>query len=235
MLDLRILGSSSAGNCYLLFTANETLIIECGVRKKVIMQALNFDLRKVKACIVTHEHKDHSHSIQDLIKAGIDVYATAGTYKALGFESHHRLHTVRAQEQFQVGGFTILPFDVQHDANEPVGYLIYHEEIGKLLFITDTFYCKYKFPGLNHIMIECNYADEILEKNVEEGKIHKALRNRLIKSHFSLANVKEFMKANDLSQVEDILLIHLSSTNSDALLFRNVIQGLTGIPVTICK
>ena len=75
------------------------------------------------------------------------------------------------------------------------------------MFITDSYYCKYKFQGLNIIMIECNYAPDILKANVEAGKVPVAMKNRLLHSHFSLDNVKEFLKANDLSKVSEIHLL----------------------------
>lgn len=88
-MKLKVLASGSSGNCYLLQLKNETLILECGIRYKQILEGLNFDLEKVVGCLVTHEHKDHSKAITDLNKSGIDVYASKGTFESLGIE-HHR-------------------------------------------------------------------------------------------------------------------------------------------------
>lgn len=82
-------------------------------------------------------------------------------------------------------------------------------------------------------MIECNHSYDILNSNVESGVLDSGLKNRLIKSHFSLENVKEFLKANDLSQVQEIWLIHLSDGNSNAEQFKREIQELTGKVVYI--
>ena len=65
-------------------------------------------------------------------------------------------------------------------------------------------------------MVECNYAADILQANVDAGKVPESMRNRLLRSHFSLDNVKKFLLANDLSKVREIWLIHLSDGNSDA-------------------
>jgi len=32
----------------------------------------------------------------------------------------------------------------------------------KVLYLTDTAYCKYRFRGLTHIMVECNHSWDIL-------------------------------------------------------------------------
>jgi len=84
-------------------------------------------------------------------------------------------------------------------------------------------------------MIECNYAKEILKKNIDRGKIPKVVANRLHSSHFELENVKEFLKANDLSQCKAIYLMHLSDGNSDEARFKHEIMALTGKPVIVCQ
>jgi phosphoribosyl 1,2-cyclic phosphodiesterase len=135
---------------------------------------------------------------------------------------------VAAKEQFQIGTWSVLPFEVEHDVSEPVGYLLANQQGEKLLFATDTYFIRYKFKGLTKIMVECNYSKAILNENVAEGLIDKGRKKRLMRSHFSLENVKDFLQANDLSKVQEIWLLHLSDTNSDADLFKSEIQKLTG-------
>lgn len=228
-----MIASSSSGNCYLLENKEETLILECGLTFKKIQEGLGYETIKVVGCLVTHEHKDHSKSIEQLNKNGIDVYTSNGTMQALGLKESYRLKAIKAQEKIRVGGFTILPFDTQHDAEEPLGFLIQHQDMGKLLFITDSYYCKYKFKGLDHIMVECNYKKEILQQNIEKGLVLECLKNRITKSHFELENVKEFLRSSDLSNTKNIVLIHLSSQNSDKNLFKEEIERSTGRPVYI--
>lgn len=238
-MKLKVLGSGSSGNCYLLQGDKETLILECGIKYKDILKGLNFDLSKVVGCLISHEHKDHSKAINEIIRSSIDVYLSPGTIEAINYEAlklttTHLVRLIASEEQFKVGGFTVLPFEAEHDAAEPLGFLISHEEIGKLLFITDSYYCQYQFSGVNHILIECNYSKEILEENIKNG-LNPVLARRLLKSHFSLDNAKEFLKATDLSQVKDITLIHLSSNNSNASLFQEEIEKLTGKITYVAK
>ncbi|OAA90772.1 MBL fold metallo-hydrolase [Clostridium ljungdahlii] len=229
-MKLKVLGSGSAGNCYLLQNENETLMLECGLSYRTILKGLNFNVSDVAACLITHEHRDHCKAIKDIIKAGIDIYTGKGTIDFYGM-SGYRVHSIRSEEQFAVGDFTVMPFKTDHDAVEPLGFLIYHNEIGRLLFITDSYYCRYKFSGITHIMIECNYDVNVLNKNIENGTIPYKLRNRIIKSHFSLENVKEFLSETDLSEVREITLLHLSGDNSDEKMFIEEIEKLTGKPV----
>ena len=227
-MDIRVLASSSRGNCYLISDGSTPLLLECGQRVSEIRQGLGFGLTDVSACLLSHEHQDHSKAIKDVLRAGVYVYTSPGTIEALGLE-HHRLRPVRAKDTFHIGTWTVRAFETQHDAQEPLGFLLHSRASNeRLLYATDTYYIRYRFPGLTHIMVECNYAKDILYRNVENGSVPGVLKNRLLTSHFSLENVKEFLKANDLSRVQEIWLLHLSDGNSDAERFKREIQELTG-------
>lgn len=186
----------------------------------------------VEGCLVTHEHKDHCVALNNVLRSEIDCYMSEGTAKALGVK-HHRLNTIQARKQFKLGTWTILPFEVEHDVSEPLGFLIQSEAGEKLLFATDTYYIRYRFKGLNIIAVECNYSKEILEENILNGRAPIVLRKRLEKSHFSLNNYLEFLKANDLTDVKEIWLLHMSSNNSDEKLFKSEVQKVAGKPVYI--
>lgn len=229
MIEITTIASGSSGNCYRITDGKSVLMIDAGIRFQEIRKAFDFKLSGVSGCLLDHEHGDHSKAIKDVLAAGIDCYMSAGTAKALEL-SGHRLHTVPALEQFRVGTFTVLPFPVQHDAQEPFGFLIQSDAGDKLLFITDSYYCKYRFSGLTHIMIEANYQKSILDENIASGVVPAAIRARIIKSHFEIENVKAFLAACDLSQCRELHLIHISSTSGDPVGFVEEIQGLTGIP-----
>lgn len=232
MISIKALASSSKGNCYHITDGKTPLLLEAGIRYKDIQKGIGFRMSDIAACLITHEHLDHSKAAAEVTKAGIDIYASQGTLEALNI-SGHRAKPVQAMKQFEVRTWTILPFDVQHDASEPLGFLLANQRGEKLLFATDTYYIKYRFQGLTHIMIECNYSLEILNGNILAGAVPAVMKKRLLRSHFSLENVKEMLRANDLSQVQEIHLLHLSDNNSDAELFRKEIMALTGKPVYV--
>jgi phosphoribosyl 1,2-cyclic phosphodiesterase len=233
-MKLKVLSSSSAGNCYLLIGQSETLMIECGVKASHIKQALNFDLSRLVGCLISHEHKDHCSAAADMVNAGIDLYSSAGTLSALGFKSH-RLREVTKGWTFYLGGFKIIAFDAVHDCKEPVNYLIEHQECGRFVFITDSYYCSYTFPGLNNILIEANYSQEILDQKLAAGATPDFLRNRVLRSHMSLATCKEFLAANDLKAVNNIILLHLSDSNSNAAEFKASIKAQTAKNVYVAE
>lgn len=174
--------------------------------------------------------RDHSKGLKNALKYGIDVYCNQDvTNSVIG--DKRRINIIEPLKKFTIGGFTILPFDCQHTNNDGsvcpnLGFLISHKALGKVLFATDTYYLKYTFKSLEHVLIECNYT----ERDLEKIPIYKI---RTIKSHMSLETLKETLKTWDLSNTKDITLIHLSGEYGDLNYFKEEIQKATGCIVNV--
>lgn len=227
-MHLKVIGSNSAGNCYILENDEEALIIELGVRFERIKHALDFNLGKVVGAVVSHDHGDHSDFMVDAMKYGIDVWASAGTHRAMETTGKLGAKTMVAGKSIHLGNFRIKAFDVKHDAAEPFGFLISHPETGTVLFLTDAMYSEYVFPGLNNIIIEANYCEKLINDP-------KFLRDRVIQSHMSLQTCIKTLKANDLKHVNNIVLIHLSDRNSDEAGFKMEVERATGKVVHVAN
>lgn len=236
-MKLTVLGSSSAGNCYLFKGKSQVLILEAGLPIKLVKEALNFDISNVSGCIVSHEHGDHASRVKEFIKSGIKVFSSNGTIEAIKdrYGIDYGMNDMQANRRYSIGEFGILPFKVKHDAAEPLGFMIHHPEMGLCLFVTDTHYIPNTFKGLNQILIEANYEAKILEENVWNGKIDNMRYQRVLRSHMSLETCCEALNKNDLTGVHNIVLIHLSPQNSDAELFRNRVIEATGKPTHIAR
>ena len=230
---LKVLGSSSLGNCYLLDSRREALIVEAGVPLSVIRKSLQNGLNRAAGAIITHRHGDHAKSVKDLLLAGIPVLAPRDVFESIGADrdlcAKFIEHSANgATKGYCIGGFRVIPFEVEHDA-PCVGYIIIHPEMGQLLFVTDTMTIKQAMPKhLTQIMIETNYADDILERNIESGLMPVAMRKRLMFSHMELGTAKTLLSRMDLSEVRNIILIHLSSSNSDEERFVSEVAVQTG-------
>lgn len=230
-MKLRILGSNSSGNSYILENDNEALLIEAGIDFRVVKKALGYNLRKVAGAVISHRHGDHAKFVASLVKSGIQTLALEDVFASHGIDGNPFSHSVIPNKSYKVGGFICTPFAVSHDV-PCVGWLIKHDEFGKLLFITDTMKLEYTFDGLTEIMIETNYADDILDGRLERDEINLQMYKRIINSHMSLSTAKYILKSNDLSQVDNIVLIHLSNGSSDEQRFVDEITRLTGKQVT---
>ena len=228
-MEIKTIASGSSGNCYLIDDGETRLLIEAGIQFKRIQRALEFDLQGVAACLVSHSHLDHCKAVKDLLKASIDCYMSHATAKALGISSHHRATVVEPLQRFTVGSWAILPFDTVHDVPN-MGFLLANKAGEKLIYLTDTPYCKYTFSGLTHILVEANYSIDMLKENKD---LDSEVKKRVIRNHFSLENVKGFLRANDLGKVQEIWLLHLSEQNSCEKRFKEEVQKITGKPTYI--
>lgn len=223
---LKVLGSSSQGNCYILENKDEALVIEAGVRFTEVKKALGFNLRKVSGCLVSHQHNDHAKYLKAVVESGIPTLALEEVWTAKGI-SGSRAYSIERGKGYKFGRFKVLPFDACHDV-PCVGYLIDHPETGRIMFLTDSCTCEYVFPGLNHVMVECNYANRELADAIKDGRTLASQRERLMESHMELETCKGFLKANDLSGVSNIVLLHMSENNSNEKRFVSEIERHTG-------
>lgn len=232
---LSILGSSSAGNGYLLQAADgEALVIEAGVKLATLKKEIGFNVNRIAGVLVSHSHNDHAGQLGYYLGSGIEAYLSAETANETGCSSHHNTHIIRANESISVGGWHVLPFDVVHDV-ACFGFLIKHPESGRFVFITDTHYSPFRFRGLNNIIIEANYSEKIIEQRLYDREIDRSYYDRVLRSHMSLETAKGFLAANDISQVNNIVLIHLSDGNSNAKQFEADITATTGKQVHVAE
>lgn len=229
------LSSSSAGNAYLVTSPGVApLLIEAGIPIKKLREKLwtqGVSLSDLAGCLVSHEHGDHSKTVDDLLRMGVDVCMSRGTAEIMGWDGHHRWHCLEANKDFHIGSsWLIHPFALHHDAEEPLGFFIhpYHQD-ERLLFIPDTEFVHNRFEGVTILAIECNNVEEILSRNIVEGKVNTALGRRVRRNHMSLERVIAMIKANDLSRCREIWLLHLSDSNSDEARMVREVQEATGI------
>ncbi len=225
MISVKTIASGSSGNCYILRKDDRFLIIEAGINLKRIAKGTNYDLGSCDGCLISHEHGDHAGFVKQLLPM-VKMYMSTGTAQAIKCNDYTALsHGVIEN----VGDWSIMPFGVQHDAREPLGFVISHGE-DVLMFATDTYYIRPVFKGLTQIMIECNYVDNVLRDNIRNESISYVQGQRVLVSHYGLNHVKSYLSGTDLSLVSEIRLIHISNDNGDADLMVKEVQELTGIP-----
>lgn len=157
---------------------------------------------------------DHSKAAIDVLRAGIPVYTSHGTFDALGLDSERRAAVVTSQKWFGIGDFRIFPFDTIHDAAEPMGFVIKADD-EYILFATDTSHIRQRFNiPFSIIAIECSYDKDILQDRVESGDINETLAKRLLTSHMEKQVAMKYLAEYcDLTKCRQIHLLHLSREN----------------------
>lgn len=232
-MEMKVLGSSSSGNCYVLDNGKEALIIEAGIRFMDVKKALDFQIRRVVGCLISHQHNDHAKYVKAMVDNGIHTLALPEVWAAKEVNGS-RAKSIEMGKGYKFGNFKVLPFPACHDV-PCVGYIIDHPETGRVLFLTDSHTCAFSIPNLNHIMIECNYSDKKLVESINAGITLPSQRNRLLASHMELNSCKQVLRDNDLSKVMNVVLIHLSENNGDEPFFVSEIQKQTGKVVYAAK
>ena len=232
-----MIASGSSGNCYRVSNGKTDILLDAGISAGKISKGIGFGLSKVDGCLVTHEHGDHCSAANILgDRYGIPVYLSKGTIEGSQDKpwavTTQMAKVIEALKSFSVGTFVILPFDIEHDAVEPLGFLIKSTVTGeKLLYFTDTYYVRYAFSGVTHLMAECNYISDILKERIANKTIAKALAQRILTSHMSLEHLLDFLEALDKSRLRQIYLIHISKDNGSIEDMLRAVRAKTGVEV----
>lgn len=226
-MDIKVIASGSTGNCYRISDGSTTLLLECGIRFESIQADCGYKTSNISGCLVTHRHGDHAKSVKKLIQRGIPVYGPKDLE-----EAYAGVTVWEPLQYHRIGSMTVLPFAVKHDV-ECHSYQIETDDGEKLLYVTDTAYVHYTFAGLTHIMIEANYSKTQMIDNMGKGRLPEYLVKRIMKSHMSIETLLEMLRANDMKSVKQIYLLHLSSLNSNAEQFKELVQRQTGAEVYV--
>lgn len=228
-MKLHTIGSGSSGNNYLLDNGSEALVIECGLPIAKVKEAVDFQVSRIEAAFALHVHSDHSKKVKDYLNAGIIVYGSKDVV-----EKYPGVKLLEHKKTIRLGKFLVKPMEVKHDV-ENFCLLIKHPDFGNCLYASDLHYLPYTFRGLNQMIIEANYDINIIDERVRSGNLAKFLRERIINSHMEIQTVKGIMRANDLSKVNNIVLIHLSDGNSHEENFKREIENITGKKVHVAS
>lgn len=227
-MELQVLGTGSSGNCYALHDGNQIILLDAGIPAKHIMRGINHRIGDVVCCLITHEHQDHCKAVRDLHRLGVPLYGTRGTREALpgsGIDDSKSMH------QRRIGNFDIMDFPVIHDTKEPCGWLVGNARTGeRLLYATDTSGLMFTFPRINYWLIECNYMDSMMDDDTPA-----VMRERLAKSHMSLAKLCEVFAANNLSECKQIILCHWSRQRLDPKEAVDWVRSVTRKPVEVAR
>lgn len=239
-MKFRCFGSGSRGNGYCLQSSSgDILMIEAGIDPKEVFRHIQVD--KVCGLLVSHRHGDHAKYIPQYLLKNVDVYANPDTVKMFVHNGQHSrmLHTFPDTRYLQLGRFEVVCFDLLHDA-PCTGFLIKHPEMdGLVMFVTDTSEVPISTSGISCLLIEADYDYNILKDNVDNGKVNVSLARRITQTHLSVYQTEQYCRIckNGIGNenMRNIVLLHLSSQNSQPEAFRDRVTESTGIPAYIAE
>lgn len=208
-MKLKVIGTGSSGNCYLLENESDALVIEAGVNPKFVKQTLDFRIWKIDGAISSHRHSDHAKYLEDYRKMGILVVDP----EYIGEEG-------MLNRTFRFGDFTIKAFKLIHDV-PCYGYWIHHPDMGSLVYATDTELIPFLFSGVNHILVEANYSIDSISDDYD-AYYH------VLQGHHSIEACCDFLRRHDEESIKNVILCHLSERNGKDEEFKKMAQESFG-------
>lgn len=205
-MRLTCLGSGSSGNCYLLKDSKgKILVVDAGVPIKKIKQGCDWKVSDIVGCVVTHKHLDHSKSVGDLEEMGIPVYKPYLDNSYIGGYGDFGIVAVPMNDVH--GHFKHT--DADGSECPCYGFIIKHKEMGRLLYVTDAEYVRWRFKDISHILVSCNYQ----KKYITENNISK--QRHVINGHMELDTCAGFVAANESDSLCNVIICHLSANNAN--------------------
>lgn len=211
------LGSGSRGNATLVQLADTLLMVDNGFSIKETdkrLQRLGVSGDDISAILVTHEHADHLGGVARYAKRyNIPVWTSHGTATMMG--NVETLQCFNSHQRFDLGGITVEPVLVPHDAREPTQF-VFHSADFKFGIMTDTGsitdHMVDALSGCNGLLLECNYDRDMLLN----GHYPQSLKQRVAGDwgHLDNQQAAELLQRIDTADLQHLVLAHISEKNN---------------------
>lgn len=215
--------SGSSGNCYLVKTDTTALLVDAGISGKKIFEGLEktgTPKESLLALLITHEHSDHTKSVKVLAKKHkeLKAYANKKTWNVMEKDvDEEQIGFFLTGETFYIGDIEVKPFQVNHDAVDPVGFSFYKD--GKQIsIVTDTGYISEEIIGeiknADILILEANHDIDMLRVS----RYPWFLKERVLGEDGHLSNIaagEAIVKIlKESKKARWVLLAHLSRENN---------------------
>ena len=214
-----VLGSGSAGNATILECGSTRILIDAGLSAKQLclrLSELGIDPTSLSAILLTHEHGDHVRGLKNFLKKNpTPIYATAETAHVVREQSIGEAvwKTFEAGQVFSIDHLAIESFSIQHDAVDPVGYVVANDNF-RFGLLSDaghvTSSVRLHLKNLSALFVEANYDEELLELDTKRPW---TIKQRISSRHGHLSNVQVEDLIREIAHPEltQIVFGHLSS------------------------
>jgi phosphoribosyl 1,2-cyclic phosphodiesterase len=232
------LGSGSAGNATLVETgvgaATSRLLIDCGFSLRELdarLARIGLTGESLDAVFITHEHGDHIGCGVALARRhGLPLWMSRGTFRAIGAPDLPQLiRFARDGETIAVGGLSMLPFTVAHDALEPLQLRLAdgHRHLGVLTDVGSiSAHLLANLQGLDALLLECNHDRALLAASGYPASLKARIGGRL--GHLSNDTAAQILAACLHGGLRHLVAAHLSERNNTPALARAALAAVWG-------
>jgi phosphoribosyl 1,2-cyclic phosphodiesterase len=223
------LGSGSKGNATVVEYAGTRLLIDCGFSVKETkrrLERLAIQPESIDAILVTHEHGDHLKGAMPFSRRyDTPVYMTPGTAKQGKVDGSDYLKMINCHQNFSIGGLSVQPVPVPHDAREPCQFL-FEAEKNVLGVLTDlgslSSHVISEYKQCDALLLEANHDLDMLSR----GTYPPSLKRRVggVWGHLNNQQTMTLLEYVDASRLNHLVLGHISEQNNSPELVKQALR-----------
>jgi len=230
-MQIQILASGSSGNAIFLELGNTRLLIDAGISARRIergLASIGVKAGELDAILITHEHTDHISGVEVLArKHHLPVYARPQAWNMLRFrdklDSDCRLELPNSMG---IGQVKVERFPISHDAVDPVGFCIYHQQ-SKYVIATDlgvvTPVVREAMAYADAVVLETNHDLDMLNNGPYPFYLKRRIRSAV--GHLSNNDAADLLTCIPRKSSMQVFLAHLSQQNNLPSLAERTVRG----------
>lgn len=197
---------------------DSALLVDAGLSCKRLTEklaALGQPVDSLAGVCITHEHSDHINGIATMWKKHqVPLFANMGTSEAVRNslkKSDARFTVFNNENPFRVGNLWVKAFQVQHDARDPVGFII--SDGGSTVGVMSdsgiaTHLMRHSLRRCHAIVVETNHDTQMLQDAERPWHLKQRISGRM--GHLSNDQAAELIGEVAGPNLKTIFMSHLS-------------------------
>lgn len=220
-MEIVVLASGSKGNSLYVRSGKTAILLDVGISAKEISSRMGLIGRspsELSGIVISHEHIDHIRGLGPLARQyRVPAYITERTYRAAEetVKSLPAMECIDPESPFEIGDLWFSPFLISHDAVEPLGFSLTDGKL-KVGVVTDlgviTHLVRENIRGAHIAIVESNHDPDMLIEGPYPWELKQRIKGR--KGHLSNPHASSFVETIFHSDLEKVVLAHLSETNN---------------------